>query len=215
LILTGRHAPEAQAQTLIDQWQKNGTPILIKQADVANESEIKTVLASLTHPLRGIIHAAGTLGYDSLPEISLNRLQSVRRAKVQGAWVLHQLTQNQPLDFFVCFSSIASVWGSKKQAHYAAANHFLDGLAHYRHALGLPALTINWGPWAKGGMASGEAQNLLKRMGVEALSPKKALQAFGHLLTSQSCQNTVASINWPVFKAIYTAQKPRPLLDRA
>ncbi|HID99273.1 MAG TPA: KR domain-containing protein [Thiotrichaceae bacterium] len=161
-----------------------------------------------------MIHAAGTLGYDSLPEISLTRLQSVLRAKVQGAWLLHQLTQKQPLDFFVCFSSIASVWGSKKQAHYAAANHFLDGLAHYRQALGLPALSINWGPWAKGGMASCEAQSVLKRMGVEALSPEKALEAFGYLLTSQACQNTVADINWPVFKAIYTAQKPRPLLEQ-
>ena len=99
------------------------------------------------------------------------RLQSVLRPKVAGAWILHQLSRDLKLDFFVCFSSIASVWGSKSQAHYAAANHFLDILAHYRRALGLPALSVNWGPWAGGGMASADAQTWLHRMGVSALAP--------------------------------------------
>src|ERR1700680_1006795 len=67
------------------------------------------------------------------------------------------------LDFFASFSSIASVWGSLGQAAYAAANAFLDGLAHYQRQQGVPGQSINFGPWSGGGLASEQAQQWLTR----------------------------------------------------
>ncbi len=85
---------------------------MVANADVANESEISTVFATIVDtmpPLQGIVHAAGVVRNEAVNDITLNTLQSVLRPKVQGAWILHQLTQKMSLDFFVCFSSIASV----------------------------------------------------------------------------------------------------------
>src|SRR5581483_5107839 len=109
-------------------------------------------------PLRGIIHAAGVATTISLDNLDVATLKVTLQPKVLGTWVLHQLSIGLDLDCFVTFSSIASVLGSRALAHYAAANHFLDALAHHRRSIGLPALTINWGPWAEGGMASLDSQ---------------------------------------------------------
>ena len=98
--------------------------------------------------LRGVIHAAGVLADGILSEMSLDQLDRAMEPKVQGAWNLHVATLDAPLDFFVLFSSVASVLGSPGQANYAAGNAMLDALAHARRAAGRPALAINWGPWA-------------------------------------------------------------------
>jgi malonyl CoA-acyl carrier protein transacylase len=217
LILISRRQASKATQETINQLRQKGAEILIAPADVANQSEISSVFETIANtmpPLRGIIHAAGVLGFEAMTEMTLKMLQSVMRPKVQGAWILHQFTQTMSLDFFVCFSSIASVWGSKGQAHYAAANHFLDILAHYRHQLGLPALTINWGPWAKGGMASEKAQTWLNRQGVEALPPQLAIEALSQLLGTPVCQSTVAQVNWSLFQEIYALREQRPLLEK-
>ncbi|RQH19832.1 KR domain-containing protein, partial [Okeania hirsuta] len=71
----------------------------------------------------------------------------------KNAWNLHLFTQNQQLDFFVMFSSVASLLGSPGQGNHAVVNGFLDGLAHYRRGMGLPGLSINWGTVAQTGVA--------------------------------------------------------------
>jgi len=65
--------------------------------------------------------------------------------KAEGAWLLHQATKEMKLDCFVMFSSVSSIFGNPAQGNYSAANAFLDSLAWHRQALGLPALTVNWG----------------------------------------------------------------------
>jgi acyl carrier protein len=166
------------------------------------------------HPLlRGIVHAAGIAPRRPLLDIDLDLLDAVLRPKVLGAWVLHQLTQDLDLDFFVTFSSVASVLGSQSLAHYAAANHFLDALAHHRRALGLPGLSINWGPWAGGGLTSLEDQAALARVGMVALKPEHALDALEYLLSSRVPQAMVAQIDWNTFLPIYEARTRRPILE--
>ena len=100
--------------------------------------------------------------------------------------LLDELTTGLDLDAFVCFSSIASLWGGKEQAHYAAANHVLDAFAHDRRARGLPALTVNWGPWSGDGMAVGADRELLKRMGISALTSRQNLAALAALLGAET-----------------------------
>jgi len=215
LILTGRRGASTEAQAAITRMEQAGATILIAQADVSNWEDMVRVIEqakSSLPPLRGVAHAAGVPGLQALPDINRETLESILRPKVVGAWILHALTQGMELDFFVGFSSIASVWGSKGQAHYAAANHFLDVLAHYRQRLGLPALTVNWGPWSGGGMTSEESQTWLTRMGVEGLQPKPAIAALEYLLGAGYIQTTVANVDWSIFKGLYEARGPRGLL---
>jgi aryl carrier-like protein len=130
---------------------------------------------------------------------STNHLQ----AKVAGSWHLHQLTRHLELDFFVSFSSIASVLGAHGLAYYAAANHFLDALSHYRRALVLPSLSINWGPWCGGGMASTEYRHQLQRIGLRQLPAEQAVEALDALLATEASQAIVANIDWKTFKEDY------------
>ena len=95
--------------------------------------------------LAGVVHAAGVLDDGTILQQTAERLRGVLAPKVAGAWNLHRLTRNNPLDFFVLFSAGASLLGSKGQSGYAAGNAFMDGLAHLRHALGQSAVAINWG----------------------------------------------------------------------
>ena len=90
-------------------------------------------------PLAGIIHAAGVLDDGILRDQRWERFAPVLAPKVAGAWNLHLATRHVPLDFFVLFSSTAAVLGHAGQANHAAANAFLDSLAHARRAAGLPA----------------------------------------------------------------------------
>ena len=105
-------------------------------------------------PLRGVLHASGVLDDGVLLQMDRERFARALAPKVQGAWNLHEATRDAPLDFFVLFSSVSCLLGSPGQGNYAAGNAFLDALAHYRRGLGLPALSVNWGPWAGAGMAA-------------------------------------------------------------
>ncbi|GAX39731.1 beta-ketoacyl synthase [Tolypothrix sp. NIES-4075] len=216
LVLTGRRAADNEAQSILKELEQKGAKVLVQKADVSNQEDmvkvLETVQASMP-PLRGIVHAAGVPGYEVIKDIELNSFEAVLRPKVVGTWILHQLTQEMKLDFFVSFSSIASVWGSKGQAHYAAANHFLDVLAHHRQGLGLPALTVNWGPWAGGGMAVEEFQMWMSRIGVEGLQPEYGVAALGYLLGAGCVQTIVANVDWSLFKEVYEARGKRSLLE--
>jgi malonyl CoA-acyl carrier protein transacylase len=216
LVLTGRRKASPEVQTLVSQLEQSGAKVLIAQADVSSETEMSQVFEQIKTslpPLRGVIHAAGVSRYEAIADMEPSALETVLRPKLAGTWILHQLTQELSLDFFVTFSSISSVWGSKGQAHYAAANQFLDAIAHYRHGSGLPALSVNWGPWAGGGMALEEFQTWLTRMGVEALQSEQAIATLGHLLQAGCVQTTVANVDWVKFKDLFEARGKRPLLE--
>ncbi len=215
LILVGRSGPRTeQARTAIAALEARGIEVRSERADVAERAQMEILFRSCGPALVGVIHAAGVAGYRAFDEIGPDDWDAVLRPKVQGAEVLHELTRGLELDFFVCFSSIASVWGSRGQAHYAAANRYLDVLAHYRRAHGLPALTVNWGPWAEGGMNTAESNALLRRAGVNPLSTDRALAALGRLLGGGETERIVADIDWPLFRGSYEARGYRPLLAR-
>jgi acyl carrier protein len=110
--------------------------------------------------LRGVIHAAGVLDDGSLLNLNAERMKKVMAPKINGTWNLHKATLNLPLDFFVLFSSAVSVLGSPGQGNYAAASSYLDAMAHFRRNLGLPAISINWGPWAEVGLAAETIEKL-------------------------------------------------------
>ncbi|NJL23455.1 MAG: SDR family NAD(P)-dependent oxidoreductase [Leptolyngbyaceae cyanobacterium SM1_3_5] len=199
LVLTGRKSGSEAAQAAIDRFQSAGVQVMAAQADVTQADSLSALFDAIETtmpPLNGVIHAAGAVNYQPIATMPYESLEAVLAAKVTGTWLLHERTQHLDLSFFVVFSSIASVWGSTGQAHYAAANAFLDSFAHARRLQNLPALSVNWGPWAGGGMASEEAQQWLTRMGIRLLQPQQAIAALNLLLDSDVVQATVADVNW-------------------
>lgn len=218
LILVGRKEPSDCAQKAIDRLVLSGAEVAIALADVSDETGLASVMAqtlSTLSPLRGIIHAAGVLDDGILIQQTWPQFERVMAAKVQGAWNLHQLSQSQPLDFFVLFSSAASLIGSPGQGNYAAANAFMDGLAHYRKALNLPALSINWAAWGDSGMAANlenRNQARLNKQGLHALAPAQGFAALSQLLSIETAQMSVLPFDWARFKQQWRQQKPPSLL---
>jgi len=157
LVLLGRQRPTAEQQAQVAQLVQAGAEVLVLPVDVAEAAQVAQVLARVRGewpPLRGVIHAAGVLADRTLRELDEAELRAVMLPKVSGAWQLHVQTQADELDFFVLCSSVTALLGTPGQANYAAANAFLDGLAHARRVQGLAGLSVNWGPWAEVGMVA-------------------------------------------------------------
>ncbi len=196
LILMGRSAPGASALHSIQGMRSRGAQVRIESVDVADRIAVESVLRTIpsSNPLKGILHAAGALDDHNLLEQSRASLRAAMRPKWIGAWNLHTLTRDQPLDFFVLFSSAAALLGSPGQANYAAANAMLDALAEHRRQLGLPALSVQWGPWNSEGMT----RNLkidLQSMGIAAIDPAAGVEALDGLLAQEKAVAAVLSVS--------------------
>lgn len=219
LVLVGRSAPSTTAQAFLAQLRQRGVAVQVIQADVSQAAAVAHMLASCAKPLRGIIHAAGLLRDGVLVQQTPAQFAEVLAPKVLGAWHLHNLTQTLPLQFFVCFSSAAALVSGAGQGNYAAANAFLDALAHHRQASGLPALSINWGSWAGSAGLLGMAARLsqaqqarLQAQGETLIEPEAGLQALAALLTQEKAQAGVMALTWPTFLAHYASEEPPTFL---
>ena len=200
IVLAGRNAASAHAKEIIAELEAAGATVVAAQADIANENDVNRLIGLCAKPLRGIVHAAGVLDDGITENQTAARFARVMAPKVQGAWLLHRYSQSEPLDFFVCFSSMASAMGAAGQINYAAANAFLDGLAQYRRARGLSGLSINWGPWATVGMA---ANLSVASQGVDKIDVEDGLRVFGELLANQRSgpsQIGAWRVNWQAFQ---------------
>ncbi len=216
LVLMSRRSPTATAQTVIDKLRGQGVQIQLVQGDVANEAEVKSMLQSIQPQLQGIIHAAGVLDDGVLMQQDWQRFETVMAPKVWGSWNLHRHTQHLNLDFFISFSSAASFLGSPGQGNYAAANAFMDGLAHYRQYHAQAGISLNWGPWAAVGMASRLAarnQSRFEQKSIETIGTQEGLDILGDLLTTPRAQVGVIPVNWQKFSELFPHQWSDPLLS--
>jgi NADPH:quinone reductase-like Zn-dependent oxidoreductase/acyl carrier protein len=203
LILIGRRGPSENAQMVIAELITGGAQVIVAQADVSQLDQLAAIMADIDPavPLRGIIHTAGVNDDGVLTQQTWERFVTVAAPKSVGAWNLHTLTQErgETLDFFLLYSSISSVLGSVGQGNYAAANAYLDALAHLRQAQGLPALSINWGPWSDVGMfASLSAHDQQRRLaqGMQTISAGHGAQVLSRLLSADAAQLMALSIDW-------------------
>jgi acyl transferase domain-containing protein/NADPH:quinone reductase-like Zn-dependent oxidoreductase len=200
IVLMGRRAATPEALAAIAEMEALGARITLEFADLTREEEVRAVLdriAASGVPLAGVIQAAGVLDDGVLLQQSAERFARVMGAKVQGSWILHRLTMDRDLDYFILFSSIASVLGSPGQSNHAAANAFLDSLAGYRRARGLPALAINWGAWSELGAAAGSnLQQRFSERGLGAISPRLGLRSFELALEQDSPEVTIVAVDW-------------------
>ncbi|NLY00840.1 MAG: SDR family NAD(P)-dependent oxidoreductase [Rhodopirellula sp.] len=217
LVLMGRRDPSEEAAAAIDALHEQGVRAVAVQGDVGSRDSLDDALAQVPRdfpPLRGVVHAAGVLADGVMFDMDLARLDKAMTPKVEGAWNLHAATLDAPLDFFVLFSSIAGVLGSPGQANYAAGNAFLDALAHYRRALGLPAVSIQWGPWADSGMAvQADRGGQMTARGMGLIPAGKGLDALTALLKSELAAAAVIDADWPALIGQFRGRRP-PMLQR-
>jgi acyl transferase domain-containing protein/NADPH:quinone reductase-like Zn-dependent oxidoreductase len=205
IVLIGRRDPDEAAKKAIRELQELGARVKPLVVDVADRDRMERLLPELVSgdpPLCGIIHAAGTLDDGVILQQSWPRFARVLAPKVDGTFILHRGSLDAPLDFFVVFSSIASLFGSPGQSNYAAANAYLDALAQERRALGLPAVSINWGAWSEVGMgARTGAGKRLSEMGIAEIAPDQGLDLMGRLLNPARPQMAVIPADWQRFLA--------------
>ena len=202
LVLCGRRGLTIDACEQIAELQRRGAHVTAMQADVSAAADVSRLIErikSTLPPLRGVVHAAGVLDDSVISEQRWERVRSVLSPKVQGAWLLHRLLDDTPLDFFVLFSSAAAVLGSPGQSIYAAANACLDAVAHERAARGQRAISINWGPWAESGMAATRQtadRARWARQGWTLLPPKQGAELLAGFLSESSPQRAVLPVDW-------------------
>ncbi|MGA7926494.1 MAG: SDR family NAD(P)-dependent oxidoreductase, partial [Candidatus Sulfotelmatobacter sp.] len=224
VLLCGRGKPGPSARRAIEEMTRGGTMVEVVQCDITSPEQVRNLISTAGErglPLRGIVHAAGVLRDRLLNEMSWEDMQQVLGPKVEGAWNLHVASRACPLDFFVCFSSTAATLGAVGQANYAAANSFLDVLAHHRRAQGLPALSINWGPWAERGMAARLGEEAARRRaanGIGDIAPEAGLRVMERLLSDPGAtQAMVSPMDWrkfslgsarPFFEALADDHRP-------
>jgi acyl carrier protein len=200
-VLVGRRgAASPEAEQTVAALRSAGVRVEVMRADVSRTKEVEALLAEVRSklpPLRGIFHGAMVLADSYLLNMDREAFRKPLLPKAIGAWNLHRATHSDPLDHFVLFSSLASVGGSPGQGNYAAANAFLDGLAHYRRASGLPALTANWGAISDAGYVarSGDIASYLERQGLGGMRVADALTLLGQLLREGDTQAGVMRLD--------------------
>jgi myxalamid-type polyketide synthase MxaB len=203
VVLLARHAPDAQARDFIATLRESGLTVRLLEADVSDRDSVAAALAQVRsdgRALRGIIHAAGVLDDAMVEKLDRHRLRTVLDPKVRGALHLDALTRNDPLDFFVLFSSVAALLGSPGQANHAAANAFLDAFAWHRRASGRPAISLDWGVWAEiGAAARKQAGERMRLVGLGEIDPARGIDILARALAEAPVQLGVAPIDWSRF----------------
>jgi acyl transferase domain-containing protein/acyl carrier protein len=197
LVLMGRSARRVAA---IHELESMGASVMIAPVDVGDETQVAQFIRQFADSgwpaIRGVIHSAGLVDDRLLLQTDAESFRKVLRPKVHGAWNLHQALVDEPLDFFVLYSSIGSLVAATGQANYASANAFLDALAHHRKHLGLPAISINWGPWALGMVADLNLTEHFAMRGLDVIAPEQGMRFLGHLMGQRTAQAAVLSVAW-------------------
>ncbi|WP_405624362.1 type I polyketide synthase [Streptomyces sp. NBC_00076] len=215
LLLSRRGRAAEGADALEAELTALGARVTVVACDVTDRTALAEVIAAVPSdvPVSAVFHTAGAAQEPTqLPDSSVAEFAAVGRAKVAGAVHLDALLADHPLDAFVVFSSGAAVWGGAGQGGYAAANAFVEGLAHRRRAEGRAATAVAWGAWAGGGMVDETVAEEFAEVGIELMRPELAVEALGQAMAGGEGHLVVAGIDWSRFTPSYTVARERPLL---
>ncbi len=192
LVLASRSGPRADGAIELEaELTAMGARVTLAACDVSRRDELAALLDDVPaeHPLSVVVHAAAVLDDGVIGSLTPERMGRVMAPKVDAAWHLHELTEHMGLSAFVLFSSGAGTIGTPGQASYAAGNVFLDALAAYRRARGLPAISLAWGMWSQNGRATEHLDETglkrLVRMGSLELSAEEGLDVFDAALSME------------------------------
>ena len=216
IVLASRTGePDAATRSAISILLGQGVEIEIRACDVAQSEAVAQLIAEITidRPLKGIVHAAMVLDDALVANLTERRIRSVLLPKVQGAWNLHQHTLDQPLEFFILYSSATTLFGNPGQAAYVAANTYLEQFGTYRLKMGLPALVVCWGPIGDAGYLTRDVRTreiLEARTGARMLTANEALDALERLLREQWPVVAVAHVDWrAIHRAMPATRSPK------
>lgn len=215
LVLTGRRAPDSEAEAVLNRLRKRGIAIEVERCDVTSTEQVETLVRKIGEelpPLKGVFHLAGVLQDGLAVHLDRACFEATLHPKVLGAWNLHQATQDEALDLFVLFSSAASMLGSIGQGNYAASNAFLDALAAVRRVNGQSALSISWGMWTVGMATTDVRRKVLEERGFTALDANIALQMLGRLLPLPQAHLAVMANEWKKTLQPFVERKKVPAL---
>ncbi|MEU0517745.1 amino acid adenylation domain-containing protein [Streptosporangium sp. NPDC006007] len=206
--------PAGRNVRFLKELEALGAQTVLVPLDITDEASLTAWLAdyrrSESPPIRGVFHLAGHVRDTLLPEMDRQVFDAVHDPKVIGAYLLHRHLSDEPLDHFVLFASIASLLTTAGQTNYAAGNAFLDALAHHRRARGLPALSIDWGPWATGMIEElGLIDHYRNSRGMSSLSPDAGMAVLERVIGQDRAQLLVATVvDWQIFLAWYASPPP-------
>ncbi|WP_424187271.1 type I polyketide synthase [Actinokineospora sp. G85] len=221
LVLTSRRGAEAPGTAeLAAELAERGVTVEVVRCDMADRDSVAALVDGLSTPVTAVVHAAAYIALESLARTTVAEVAKVVGAKVLGATHLDELLAGHPVETFVFFSSIAAMWGSGEHGAYGAANAHLDALAHNRRARGLPATSIAWGVWDAVNETDPDdiewravLNKRLRRQGLPAMDPAKALLGMRHALAADDTYVAVAEIAWDNFATVFTSVRPSPLLS--
>ncbi|MGW2228640.1 SDR family NAD(P)-dependent oxidoreductase [Streptomyces formicae] len=191
LVLASRRGPAADGAAELERdLTALGARVSVVACDVADEAAVRALFAGIdpAHPVTSVVHTAGVLDDAVLAGLTQEQVLRVMAPKVAAAWHLHRATLDLDLSSFVLFSSMAGTLGNPGQANYAAANTFLDALAQYRHAAGLPATSLAWGLWAESSGMTGHLDDAdlarMSRLGLAPISTEQGLDLYDRALAA-------------------------------
>lgn len=199
VVLAARSRPADGG--FIEELRRTGCRVELVHADVSERGGARAAVLAARRagmPLRGVIHAAGQIEDALIAKLNARHIKNVFAGKVLGAWNLHEETKSLPLDFFVLYSSIATALGSVGQAHYAAANRYLDAIAAHRRAISLPASSIAFGPIGDVGYLATrpEVAKNIDAAGTQLISSATAMGALETMLRRAPANVAFAKVNW-------------------
>lgn len=198
--------------------ESRGARIHLAAVDVTSPEQLQQWLTSHSEqglpPVVGVIHTAGIVDDGLLLRMDQEKFTKVLRPKLIGGWLLHRLFGGTDLDFFVMFSSTGSVIASPGQGNYAAGNAFLDALAHYRRGLGLPALSIGWGPWSVGMVEQLDLAQMYARRGIELITPEAGMQILGRILQQRPAHLIAITADWATAREMSLAGQLPPMFSQ-
>lgn len=204
LLLSGRSAqPDAAQREAIEAMRAAGGEVHYCRADVAVAADVDALVDEARRRfgrLHGVIHCAGLAGDRPVTELDAAEFARLFATKAEGARLLDHATRDEPLDFFVHYSSVSAVLGDPGVGAYAAGNRFLDSHALWRETLRRKgersgkSIAIGWPLWASGGMEiTGANASVFGWSGMSALTPAQGLEAFEQALRGDAAHCLVAT----------------------
>ncbi|KPP78266.1 putative polyketide synthase 16, partial [Scleropages formosus] len=202
IVTLSRRKPTHETQLVIDSLQSTyRITILCQQCDISITSQVEEAFSDIgkkfPHPVKGVFHSAVVLSDGLISTLNESLFEKVLKPKVNGVLNLHRVTRKSKLDYFVCYSSIASCMGSAAQSNYCAANSFLDLFCHYRRRMGLAAQSINWGPLNLGLLLNKDhLHTFMESKGVTPMSISEAHESLEQSLLLNSPQQIVCKFSF-------------------